>query len=136
MTRSMTAIVVVALGLAAVALAMDRIPPSIPANAAAAAIVTATPGEDGSGDGNCLDRASWGPGWADLCWQAWRLTDETDPSKDYYALTMYGSFQGVRWLVIRSDLAGQPAGGAFDGWPDGTYEGDCRNVTVQLMPLL
>jgi len=138
MSRRMTLFLAAAFVLTAGALALDRLPPAIPAGAAAEPIARITPGAvpQGGFAGDCLDRLGWGSGWADLCWQASREPQETDSEKDYYLLRLYGSFGGLRWLLVRSDFDGVPAGGVFDGWPTGRYEGPCRDVPVHLMPFL
>ena len=81
----------------------------------------------------CLDRIVRGDGWLDLCWAAGRYGNEADPTKDYYLLRVYGSYEGVRWLVVGSRLLVDPGDGAFDAWPDGTFEGACRQEQVHLL---
>ena len=51
-------------------------------------------------------------------------------------LYVYGSFQGLRWLVVRADLVDRPNGGAYVMWPTDAIEGSCRQVSVHLLPLL
>ena len=134
----MSVFLVVVFVLAAAGLLFDRLPPAIPVAAGAQPVARATLDEvpqGGSAEG-CLDRLGWGPGWADLCWQVSREPQEADAEKDYYLLRVFGSFQGVRWLRLRSDFDGVPAGQAFDGWPTGRYEGDCNDHPVDLMPFL
>ncbi|HET7521636.1 MAG TPA: hypothetical protein VFK61_08910 [Candidatus Limnocylindria bacterium] len=81
-----------------------------------------------------MERISDGDGgWADLCWQAHRLTNDGDPSQDYYVLEVYGSTgadgaSGPRWAVIRAQLIGEPSNRVFDAWPTGTYDGDCQDT--------
>ena len=124
--------------LTAVVLLLDRLPPTIPATAASQPIARATLDEVAPGGfaESCLDTEGWGSGWAHLCWQASREPQEADPEKDYYLLHLYGSFQVLRWLRIRSDFDGVPAGGAFDAWPTGRYDGDCSERPVDLMPFI
>jgi len=135
MTGSLVAVFVLTAG----ALLFDRLPPGIPAGAATDMPITRATldaGPQGGFAGKCLGRWGWGSGWADLCWQASREPQEADSEKDYYLLRFYGSFGGVRWLVLRSDFDGVPAGGAFDAWPTGRYEGECRDQPVHLMPFV
>ena len=81
----------------------------------------------------CLERIERGDGWADLCWSAWRDPHDSDPAKDYYLFKVHGSFEGLRWLVVRSDLVGAPADNVFSAWPEGTFNGACRQVAVHLI---
>jgi hypothetical protein len=81
----------------------------------------------------CLDRMTSGSGWLDLCWEAYRFGRDADPKKDYYLLRLYGSHQGFRWLVVRSELIGTPGDNVYDVWPDGTYEGACGKEPVNLL---
>lgn len=83
--------------------------------------------------GECLDRLSSGSGWLDLCWQASRLGGETDPTKDMYLLRLYGSHEGLRWLVVRSQLVATPGDTIYDVWPAGTYQGACRSEPVSML---
>ena len=83
--------------------------------------------------GECLDRITRGSGWIDVCWQASRFGDEVDPARDYYRLRLYGSYEGVRWMAVGSRLLVDPGGNVFDAWPDGTYEGACRQEQVHLL---
>ncbi len=122
--------VVLAGAAAFVMLARPTVPDTAAKVAIARTVVTDTFG------GECLPRLDWGSGWADLCWAVSRLTNEADDSQDTYMLTVYGSHEGLRWLVVRSDLIGNPAGSAFTGWPKGTFEGSCRQVDVSVMPLV
>jgi hypothetical protein len=122
--------------LTAGALLYDRLPPSIPAGAAATPVAHVAPGAEDASSEACLDRLGWGSGWADLCWQAYRITSEADDEKDYYTVRFYGSYAGVRWLVARIKLDGQPAGGAFIGWPIGTYQGACVEAPVDDLPAM
>ena len=85
----------------------------------------------------CLDRITRDSGWVDLCWAAWRYQPETEDQQDTYFLKVYGSYQstsalGIRWFVVKSRLVGQLYSGAFDGWPDGTYDGPCDEVPVSM----
>lgn len=129
-------------------------PPGIPANAATNAIArTEMTGpiapdmatEDGAevpatspvGQA-CLDRIVRGAGWADVCWAAYREPRDSDPQKDYYLLRIYGSYQGtsplgIKWLVVKSRLVEPPPSNVFDGWPTGTYDGECQQQPVSLM---
>jgi hypothetical protein len=81
----------------------------------------------------CLSRMSRGSGWLDLCWEGYRYGGDADPTKDYYVLRVYGSHQGLRWISIRSQLIGTPGDNVYDVWPDGTYEGGCRQEPVSLL---
>lgn len=83
----------------------------------------------------CVPDISIGAAWAHLCWDGSRYLAELDPQKDYYLLRFHGSFQGLRWLVIRARLEGAPAPGAiFEGWPQSAFTGDCRKETVHVGP--
>ena len=135
----MTLFLVAVFVLVAGALVYDRLPPTVPAAAGSTAVAHATPNADASLASDCMDAIDGAavspPSWAHLCWQAYRLTNEADAEKDYYVLRFFGSFECFRWLRLRTDLAGEPAGGAYDAWPRGTFDGDCREVTVDLMPV-
>jgi hypothetical protein len=135
MSRRMTVFLATVFVFTAAALLIDRLPPRIPTTAAATPVARATLGEVPQGGFGvaCLDRLTWGSGWADLCWQASREPQEADPEKDYYLLRFYGSFEGLRWLVVHSDLVGEPGDGVFDGWPTGTFTGPCQDVPVDMM---
>jgi hypothetical protein len=82
--------------------------------------------------GECLDRIVRADGWIDLCWQAARYDNEMDPAKDYYLLKLYGSYEGVRWMVVGSQLLVEPSGGSYATWPEGTYDGACRQEPIHL----
>jgi hypothetical protein len=83
--------------------------------------------------GECLARMTSGSGWLDLCWAADRFGHDADPQKDYYLLRLSGSHEGLRWLVVRSQLV-DPHGASFiDAWPDGIFEGPCRQESVSLL---
>lgn len=143
------ALVVVAITGAVVLLAGTR--PTIPADAAQAPVARTvlhgeiapdlTEGVDPATipaspiGSECLKRIQRGEGWADLCWSAWRDPHDSDPAKDYYLLKVHGSFEGLRWLVVQSDLVGTPADNVFSAWPEGTFDGDCRQVDVHLIVL-
>src|SRR5262245_27429765 len=114
-------ILIVAVAALTAAVALAR--PAIPANAASTAFAS-----DVSTGGECLDRLQRGSGWADICWSAWRMTNEEDESKDYYLVRVYGSHEGLRWLVVRAEYDGIPAYGVYDGWPWGSFDGACREV--------
>ena len=97
MGRRMTLFLIAAFVLTAGALLFDRVRPAIPPTAAASTpVARAAPNADTSLAVGCMDRiaglAVEPPGWADLCWQAYQLTSEADPEKDYYVLRFYGSF--------------------------------------------
>jgi hypothetical protein len=80
----------------------------------------------------CLDRITRGDGWVDLCWSVTRDPHDADPTKDYYLLRFYGSHQGLRFLAVKSDLAGSPGDGVVSLWPTGTIEGPCEVREVHL----
>lgn len=84
----------------------------------------------------CLERIERSTGWLDLCWSVWREVRESDQDKDYYVLRVFGTLgahgTGVRWWTVRSDLVGEPAANVLAGWPDGTIEGDCVALPVDL----
>src|SRR5262245_16586472 len=128
--------VVVPIGLIVVAvvalgLVNANRPPAIPTDLAVAPLgrTTAT---NGAGQA-CLPRAMTGDGWADVCWAVTKASPTVDGSaeQDYWQLRVFGSFQGVKWLVARADLVGEPNGGGYEGWPDQfAYEGSCRAVSA------
>jgi hypothetical protein len=75
-----------------------------------------------------------------VCWEAYREPNDGDPDKDYFHVSVYGSFggesgTGVNWFVGRADLVDAPAGGSYAYWPSSTYYGACREVPVDI-PLL
>ena len=83
----------------------------------------------------CLDPIVRPAGPLSLCWNAYRVGAEADPTKDYYRLGVSGTFggetgTGVRWAVVRVRVVGEPAGRVFEGWPRGVVEGSCRQVEV------
>jgi hypothetical protein len=85
----------------------------------------------------CLTRISGGNGWLDLCWSGSWYGRKADGSTDYYLLRLYGSHQGFRWLSLRSLMIGTLGDGFLDSWPDGMYEGACRQEPVgMLVPLI
>ena len=153
--RPLAIVLGLAIVVAAIAVVLDGIPPAIDATAASTPIartvltgpgspdVTEGPIPTGDVDpddqtppspwgGECLDRIVRGSGYVDLCWQAWRSGNEMDPTKDYYVLRLHGSYESVRWLVIGSQVVGVPGVGSFEAWPEGTYEGACRQERVGL----
>ena len=59
------------------------------------------------------------------------------PTQDYYALRVYGTFSGeggtgARWTAVRAKLLGEPSQGAMSAWPDGAYDGPCRDQPVDV----
>lgn len=80
----------------------------------------------------CLDRIVRGSGWFDLCWSIDRDPNDADPTRDYYLLHLYGSHEGLRFLVVKSDLLGNPGDGFLSVWPTGTIEGPCAVREVNL----
>jgi hypothetical protein len=85
----------------------------------------------------CLDVIARPAGPLSLCWEAYREPFDSDPVADYYRLRVYGTFggeagTGVRWVVVRARLLGQPSNNVFTAWPDGDYDGSCRQVEVSL----
>jgi hypothetical protein len=83
----------------------------------------------------CLDQIERAAGPMYLCWEAYRDPADGDPHKDYYRLRVYGSFggetgTGVRWVIVKARLIGEPADQVFQTWPDGTFEGPCEAVIV------
>lgn len=109
-------------------------PPAIPADAASLSL-DRTVVVDDHGQ-RCADRAALGTGWADVCWAVDRIPDGSDNTQDYDQLRVYGSFEGLRWLVTRADLVGRPDGGAYVIWPKYAITGACRQVNVHLMPTI
>jgi hypothetical protein len=86
----------------------------------------------------CLERLVREAGWADVCWGAYREPQDADRQKDYYTLRVYGSYQGtgvlgIKWLIVKSRLLEPPLQNVFDGWPAGTYDGQCEQQPVSLM---
>ena len=74
-----------------------------------------------------------------LCWEAYKDPRDADALQDYYRLRVYGTFggesgSGVRWAVVRAHLVDEPSNGVFEGWPDGVFEGPCKQVDVSLGP--
>ncbi len=87
----------------------------------------------------CLDRIERPAGYLDLCWEAYRDPHDADALQDYYQLRVHGTFggeggTGVRWAVARADLVGEPSNDVFDAWPDGVFDGPCKQVDVSLGP--
>ena len=80
----------------------------------------------------CLDRIDRGSGWVDLCWSVSRDPHDSDPTKDYYLLHLYGTHHGLRFLAVKSDLVGSPGDGVVSLWPTGTIEGPCETRAVRL----
>ena len=80
----------------------------------------------------CLDRITRGSGWADLCWSVERDPHDADPTTDYYLLHIYGSQEGLRFFVFKSDLLGNPGESLASLWPTGTIEGPCALREVHL----
>lgn len=107
-------------------------PPVIPGGAAGT-VLERTTVVDGHG-GRCLDRRQLGAGWADVCWAVDQIPDGSDNTQDYFHLRVYGSFEGLKWLVARADLVGQPNSSAYVVWPRAPIEGGCRQVHVDLEP--
>ncbi|MEO8468543.1 MAG: hypothetical protein ABI573_02620 [Chloroflexota bacterium] len=75
------------------------------------------------------------------CWETYRDPNDGDPDKDYFHLYAHGSFggetgTGANWLVVRADLVGAVADGAYANWPDSTYGGACEEVAVSIPILL
>lgn len=125
--------------------------PTIPEGAAAAVLTTATatgpidpdvPADGEPADGpsspsgsGCLEDLARGDGWAHLCWSVDRDPTDGDPDKDYYLLRLHGSFQGLRWLILRGDFVGLPSNAVYATWPERVAEGQCRDVPVRIGPL-
>jgi hypothetical protein len=148
------AIVSVIAAIAVVAAVVARaIPPTIPEDAASTVVArTVLTGEiaPDASDGvdpetiprspvgqECLDVIERPAGPLSLCWEAYRDPFDGDPLQDYYRMRAYGTFggdtgTGVRWVVVRAQLVGEPSNNVFEGWPEGPYEGPCRDVPVEL----
>lgn len=107
-------------------------PPVVPAELVGTALGRTVVTDDQ--EPQCADRAQLGGGWADLCWVVDRIPDGSANTQDNYRLRVYGSFQGLRWLVARADLVGDPDGGAYMIWPKFPIEGACHDVNVHLGP--
>ena len=87
----------------------------------------------------CLDRIERPAGYLDLCWEAYKDSHDADALQDYYRLRAYGTFggesgTGVRWAVVRAHLVGEPSNDVFEAWPDGVFDGSCKQVDVSLGP--
>lgn len=80
---------------------------------------------------NCPDRIQRGAAWVDLCWGVLRTNDE-DPTRDYYALNVGGSFggPGVRWFVIDLEPIGTAVLDPLDG--DAIDGGGCHPLPLGL----
>ena len=139
-----TVLVALLIAVAAGAFLLFGVRPSIPANAAAAPVATATleesrlAGERPSGH-DCLPRIERDAGWIEVCWEAHgpRAAEDGDAHQDYSTLRLYGSYQstsalGIRWLVLEARLRGTLSNNVMDGWPSGTYEGPCAPAPVSL----
>lgn len=114
--------------------------PTVPSDAATTAVARAV-GTDGSAPAStCLPRIEDAAGVMDVCWEAHRDTNETDPQKDYYQLRVWSTFggdsgSGARWAMLKADLEGTPADRVFTAWPEGDFEGPCRQTEVHLLLL-
>lgn len=146
---------VLAVGIAAAVIAVLAAvafrAPTIPEGAAAAILATATgsgpidpdippDGEPADGPSSpsgtgCLDDLARGEGWAHLCWSVDRDPTDADPDRDYYVLRFHGSFQGLRWLVLRADLVGPPRDDVYSMWPEQNVHGACQEIPVGLGPM-
>jgi hypothetical protein len=157
--RRLGIVLALVVAVAAIAVVLNAIPPSIDSSAASNPITRTvltgpispdvTEGSIPTGDvspgdlkpaspagGECLDRIVRGGGWLDLCWQAGRQGNDADPVRDSYLLQVYGSYERVRWVVVGSRLLIDPGDNVFDAWPSGTYDGACRQEQVpMLVPL-
>ena len=140
--RPLAIVLALVVVIMAIAVALNWMQPSIDAAAASEPVArTVLTGDAEPGDltpttpngGECLDRIMRGDGYLDLCWQASRFGNEMDPAKDYYLLRLYGSYESVRWMVVGSRLLVDPGGNVVDAWPDGTYEGACRQERVHML---
>lgn len=130
-------IVAVAAGLAAVVII--RWVPEVPAAAASAPVARTTLTPSQTTGSECLPRMERDAGFLDACWHANRELADADPAKDYYQLTVFGTFGpgpsgSPRWARLVADLDGEPAGNVFLSWPTGTYDGPCREEVISLPP--
>jgi hypothetical protein len=87
----------------------------------------------------CLDRIERPAGGLDLCWGATREFGETDPTKDYYELRVFGSFgfdtgSGIRWVGVRVEPEAAASVELIDTWPTGVFEGECEQMEVAVGP--
>ena len=81
----------------------------------------------------CLARIERGDIYLDLCWMITRDQGDSDPDRDYYVLTLQGTYGGgLASLFVRSDLAGSPRDNIMSVWPTGTIEGPCEQREVHL----
>lgn len=83
----------------------------------------------------CLESMAGSAGRLDLCWEAYRLTNDLDPGADYYRLRVYGTVggeagSGVRWTVVKARLGNPDGGQVVSSWPDGAYDGPCTVTPV------
>lgn len=122
-------------GAASVALARTELTGSIAPDAADGQDPAEIPRSPAGGE--CLPRIQDDAGYLDACWQAHRSPADSDPTKDYYLLNVYGTFGpgpggSPRWAVLRAELEGSPADGVFEGWPVREIGGTCESVAVTL----
>lgn len=138
MTRQAWAIVMIG-GAAAAALAFSvlRWVPDVPARAASDPVLRTSMQGSLPSDGECLPRIERPSGYLDACWQAIRERAEQDPEKDYYRLSVYGTFGpgtsgSPRWARLVADLVGTPADNVLMAWPSGDWDGPCEQQPVSI----
>jgi hypothetical protein len=133
--------VIGAIGLVAivalVAIAGPFSRPTVPPDAATNPIAQAIPSSETAFASECVPRIQNATGAMDVCWEAERYSNDADPAKDYYLLHVWSTFGGVtgsgaRWAVLKANLVGAPADGVFGAWPDGDFDGSCRQIDVTL----
>ncbi len=88
--------------------------------------------------GGCFERISDGWSWLDHCARIYRLIQDGDPQRDFYALQRYGTAgANMPWVLKEAVLGSEPVESsppmAWQDWnPRSDRSGPCQTITVRV----
>jgi hypothetical protein len=106
-------------------------------SAATREVAATTPSWSFAG-GGCFERISDGWSWLDHCARIYRLTQDGDSLRDYYALQRYGTAgSNMPWVLKEAELASEPVETSppmswLDWNPRSDHAGPCSTITVRV----
>jgi hypothetical protein len=88
--------------------------------------------------GGCYERISDGWSWLDHCARIFRLTQDGDSQRDFYALQRYGTAgANMPWVLKEAELESEPVESSlpmsWQDWnPRSDRSGPCQTITVRV----